>query len=181
MLMKPNCLFLLLLHCVLPWCGGCSGQSDTGRLPRHISIAETELSHSRTIHGETASGAMVSLSVRPYCGNQTGFWGSETSPPVDLLWDLSFVVDDQHISIPKELLRDLANVLLSPHTRTIEAYLSVNTERLSIDKHGDGYEVRLNAGDGGNSYQATFEITTTELGGAVIKRRIRYLSKGIWG
>lgn len=177
-------LFLSAIALGTVLCSGCSSQPDVGRVPRQIRAAEAELGPIQSISGRTAAGVEVTLAVRPYTGSQVGFWGAETSPPIDLLWSFDFVIGGDHVHIPKEYLQDLANVLLSPNTQAIESLLVVNPNRLTVNRLGDHYEVRLNAGDGANAYEASFEVMTTALGAISVRRTVRYHlddPNGPWG
>lgn len=151
----------------------CSSQ-DGGRVPRQVAFSESEFGDIRTIAGRTIDGFSVMMSVRPYAGVQTNFWGAETSPPIDVLWTLSFCSGSGVIEIPSEYLRDLANILLSAQTKTIESFVAINSRRLSIHRVGDFYHVHLDAGDGVNAYGVDFKIRIDGAGLIGVERKVRY-------
>lgn len=173
---------VILVSAILFSLVGCSS-TDVGSVPRQIAVSEADLENIRTIRGQAANGVYVTMSTREYTGQQMGFWGAETSPPFDILWSLSIESEGGQIQIPSSYLRDLAGFLRSPSTKTVESYVSINPNRLSISRQDDRYQIHLEAGDGADTYAVDFDVAVDESGAVNVKRTVRYHMGGhgeIW-
>lgn len=110
---------------------------------------------------DLGSGNSIAISYRNYYGPAMRLWGAETSPAVDVLWDISLVYRGREYIVPSVHLRDLANV--NPAI----------PRNVSMDNQSHRIQFTLSCGDGALAYHVDFSITAND-GMLTIDRKVAY-------
>lgn len=158
-MINTNGLFMVMVVVCL---AGCCANDEHAQSSRGIVIDAKDLGsiQQRTI--AVSSDAGVDISYCEYNGHQEGFWGSETSPPFNVLTSLALTLEGHNISIPEGDINDLANVSASPMA-------------VYIDRERNDHILTIEGGDGIHSYESKFRFQQSGEALIYIGRSVNYM------
>lgn len=129
---------------------------------RHIVIRDTDLGPPQKHNIVLSNQSSIDISYCEYTGQQIGFWGSETSPPFNILYSLDISLNGNRVGVPASELKDLANVSGSPMS-------------MFGLWENDIFVLRIKGGDGIHSYVVKFRFRERDGALGYFDRSVSYI------